>query len=199
MTALRTLAELHRVGIAPGIEPPKDVKPDQVVTDPTQSFIPDGQDYVTSDTGELYRNWTAGIETFNAPCTQGAQGFIGYEGNGKLIKLDSVQMSVTNPFGVLLVSSLDGKPIEQSAMLLVTSIGRTADSGGRLPMLTEPLTASLSIKSAVAGMKLVPLGPDGRPLSVLNAPFADGAYSVQLTPALKTHWFLLQTPKGQGL
>jgi len=191
MTALRTLAEQHKIAIAPGTQP-QGVRADIVVSDPAQNFIPDGQNWVRSDTGQIYRNWAAGIETFNSPRTQGAQGFIGYGDNGKLIRLDSVQMSVTNPFGVLLVSSLDGKPIEESAMLLVTAIGRTADSGGRLPMLSEPLTASLSIKSSVAGMKFVPLGPAGEPLSVNAVPYVDGAYTVRLTPALKTHWFLLQ-------
>jgi len=194
MTALRTLAEQHKIAIAPGTAP-QGVRADIVVTDPAQDFIPAGQNHVTSDTGELYRNWGAGIETFNAPKTQGAQGFIGLGDNGKLIKLNSVQMSVSNAFGVLLVSSLDDKPIEGSATLLVTAIGRTQPTGNQLPMLSEPLTATLRVKNSNAGMKFVPLGPAGEPLSVNTVPYADGAYTVQLTPALQTHWFLLQLPR----
>ena len=193
MPALRTLAELHKIAIGPGYVP-EGTKADITVTDPKQNFIPAGQSYVTSDTGEVYRNWDAGIQTFNSPRTQGAQGFIGYKDNGKLIKLNSVQMTVSNPFGVLIVSSLEDKPIEQSSALLITSIGRTTDSGGRLPMVTEPLTASLTIKSAVAGMKFVPLGPAGEAMSANDAPYANGAYTIQLSPTLKTHWFLLQRP-----
>ena len=54
-----------------------------IVTDPQHDFIPAGQSGVTSDTGELTRNWKEGIETIDTPKTKAVSGWIG----GKTLKL----------------------------------------------------------------------------------------------------------------
>src|SRR3954452_14571136 len=81
---VRTLAEQSRltigipaVKVLPWLKPselPADVK---VVTDPDHDFIPAGQSFVRSDTGELTRSWNEGIQTIDTPKTQAVSGWIG--------------------------------------------------------------------------------------------------------------------------
>ena len=147
---------------------------------------------MTTDTGEVYRNWSAGIQTFNSPRTQGAQGLIGYGDNSKLIKLDAVQMNIETPFAVVVASSLDGEPLEQSRTILITAIGRAVAPGGRLPYRTQPIVGTLRIKNANEGMVLVPLGPGGEALAILQPERQGGVYEARLSAAHKTHWYLLR-------
>ena len=82
--ALRTLVEQSRLTIGfpavkelPWLEPTETPKDATVITDPDHDFIPAGQSFVKSDTGELIRNWKYGIETINTPRTQAVSGWIG--------------------------------------------------------------------------------------------------------------------------
>jgi hypothetical protein len=45
--------------------------------DPGHDFLPPGQTFVVSDTGELRRDWSAGVETIDAPLSQAALGWVG--------------------------------------------------------------------------------------------------------------------------
>ncbi|MFW6189085.1 MAG: cellulase family glycosylhydrolase [Planctomycetota bacterium] len=195
MPALRTLAEQHRVQIVPaGVE--ADVPADVTVRDPSRDFLPEGADSVRSDTGQIYRNWSAGIQVFDSPRTKGAQGLIGYGDNGRLIEIDGMEIGVEDNFGVVLAGSLDREPLGESGRILITAIGRTLPTDGGLPFLSEPLTGTVRIRNANAGMKLVPLGPGGQPLEVIT-PERDGEwYEVRLSPELNSHWFLLQRRQG---
>lgn len=190
MTALRTLAELHRFSIAPaGTEPAGQA--DEVLTDVQKNFLPVPQVDVTSDTGEIYRNWEAGVQMFNTPRTQGAQGFIGIEPAAGDIGLDTVSMDIQTPFASVVCSSLDGKPLSESTRILITAIGRAVTRGNRFPYYTEPIVGTVRIENSNPGMKLTALGPDGAPLAELPMQKAGAAYEVKLTAGDKTHWYLL--------
>ena len=188
MLALRTLAEQHRVTIELEEEEPGEIRADQVVTDPAASFLPAGAESVLSDTGEVGRDWRAGVQTFNSPCIQGAQGFIGR------VALRDVEMEVATPFGVLVAASLDGLPLERSARILITAIGRAEAPAGQLPFRSEPIVAKLRIRNLNAGMRLVPLGPGGEALSSLAPPRTGTVYEVALSAEGRTHWYLLAAP-----
>ncbi|NQU24070.1 MAG: cellulase family glycosylhydrolase [Candidatus Nealsonbacteria bacterium] len=197
LAALRTLVEQSRVTIGlPDVKeldwdaaaaPPEGVK---LVTELDKDFIPAGQDYVRSDTGELSRNWVQGAQAIDTPQTQAVHGWIG----GKPIRLKNVTVDVATPKAAVAVTSLDAKPIAQSGRLLITAIARVvASPGGRMPLLSEPVEGELSIE-APPGMKLIPLDADGTQLDPLPAAYTAGRYSVGLPGAHGTHWFLLFSP-----
>ena len=71
---------------------------------------------VHSVTGEMTLDYGKGISTVNAPCAQGATGFLQA---AQTIALADVRISLQNEYGTVLVVSLDGKPLKESAKILV--------------------------------------------------------------------------------
>ncbi|MBI5723456.1 MAG: cellulase family glycosylhydrolase [Planctomycetes bacterium] len=199
VAAIRTLTERSKltIGLPDMKELPwtKAPKPDagyKVITDINQDFIPPGQDFVASDTGELTRNWIKGIQTIDAAKCQAAQGWIG--GEAIATKNVSFKIEKETPKAAVAVNSMDNKPIGESSKILITAIARVVTSeGGKMPLLSEPVKGSLTIKSANAGLKLVPLGGDGAELEAVPAEYKDGAYTVKLPAERGTHWFLLKS------
>jgi len=71
---------------------------------------------VRSLTGELAWNYGLGVVTVNTPCAQGACGFLKAAGP---ILLGDVTIESGNDYGSVLVVSLDGKPLAESARVLI--------------------------------------------------------------------------------
>jgi hypothetical protein len=127
------------------------------------------------------------VQTIDTDRTQAAHGWIG----GTRIELEHVSVDVVTPKAVVAVSSLDSKPVPQSKRLLITAIARVvASPGGKMPLLSEPVSGRLAIR-APEGLRLIPLDGDGSRLEPLAAPYAGGRYTVTLPVARGTHWFLL--------
>ena len=163
-------------------------------SDPGQDFLPPGQTFVASDTGELRRDWAAGIETIDTPLSQAALGWVG----GKRVQLRDVAFDVRTPKAALAVTSLDGQPIASSRQLLVTAVGQAAASpGGGLPFMAQPIEATVTLRGTVP-LRLVPLSPGMHPSSGTGAkltmiePLRRGAEQIFVLPrGLPTHWFML--------
>jgi len=82
--------------------------------------------FITSNTRQLYWNYSKdGYFTINTPGTKGCIGF----SEGKTFNLDEVEISIETPFAVVLVSSMDKKPIKKSKNLLVTTVARAKNTG----------------------------------------------------------------------
>jgi hypothetical protein len=194
--ALRTLPEQHRLTIGLPDAPQLDwdrasVLPESVtvVGDPTRDFIPAGQSFVRSDTGELWRDWQAGVHTVDTARTQAAAGWLG----GRTVRLTDVTIECETRKALIAMTSLDGEPLASSGRILLTALARVAPSpGGRMPFLSEPVRAKVSLRSSRTGLVLHALAGDGTRREGGAIPAADGAYVVNLGPALGTHWFLLE-------
>ncbi|MFO7958713.1 MAG: cellulase family glycosylhydrolase [Candidatus Brocadiia bacterium] len=160
----------------------------QVVTDLNQDFIPAGRNVVRSDTGELARNWHEGYQTIDTDRTQAAQGWIG----GRTLQLANVTFRMETPKAAVALSSLDGEPIGSSRKVLLTTMARVvASPGGRMPLLSEPVKGTLTVRAA-EGLQLVPLAGDGTELEPVPLERSGGAYTIELPPQRGTHWFLLE-------
>ena len=163
---IRTLTEQSRLTIGmPSIkelpwlkasEPSADTT---VLTDPDHDFIPAGQAFVRSDTGELLRNWKYGIQTIDTPKTQAVSGWI----EGKTLKTRDASFLFNNPKATVALTSLDSQPLNSSRFILITAMARVvASPGARMPMLSEPVVGSISLQTKVAGLQLLALCADGR-------------------------------------
>jgi hypothetical protein len=194
MAALRTLVEQSKVTI--GLPDTEELDWDRrtevgpgvkVVTELDRDFIPAGQDFVRSDTGQLSRHWVQGYQTIDTQLTQAAHGWIG----GETIQLERVAFKIDTPKAAVAVTSLDEQPIGRSKRMLITAIARAVPSeNGRMPMLSEPVAGKLSI-AAPAGLKLVPLAGDGERLEAVSTVYETDRYSIALPAPRGTHWFLL--------
>ena len=200
--ALRTLVEQSKltIGLADipelGWDDGLSTRSPDVIAfaDTGHDFLPPGQTYVVSDTGELRRDWAAGIETIDTPLSQAAIGWVG----GRHLNLRDVTFDVQTPKATVAVTSLDGQPIATSRQMLVTAVGQVAASpGGGLPFVAQPIAAMLTLRTSVP-LRLVPLAPGTHPgsgagtkLSMIE-PLRRGTEQIFTLPrGLPTHWFML--------
>jgi hypothetical protein len=212
--ALRTIVEQSRLVVAlPNVPklPWDDAasvpgSSDVVVTDPDRDFLPPGATKVRSDTGELERDWAAGIETIDTPMSQAAIGWIG----GRSIALGDVAIKVDTPKAAVALTSLDGRPLSSSSKILLTVVGQvTTGPGDALPFLAQPVRGSIVLRSSRFPRVMIPLSPTAHPgptVDGTNVPVglepvvgrSDPAGQVFALPRkAATHWWLLQ-PAGRA-
>jgi hypothetical protein len=192
--AIRTLVEQSKLTIGLPDASPKGG--DAIVFNDTgRDFLPMGQEFVQSDTEEIKRDWSQGVETIDTPKSQGAMGWIG----GRRIHLSDVDFDLRTRKASIVVTSLDNKPIASSERLLVTAVAQVASSpDNKLPYLAEPIEGTILLRTT-RHLRLVPLSPSGeqaKPASSdKRAPAvpasAAGQLTFKLTRGVPTHWFLL--------
>ena len=198
---IRTLAERSRLTLglpdAPELDWDSETKPEPgviVITDPNRDFIPKGQSYVESDTGEIRRYWQKGIQTIDTPKTQAAQGWIG----GEKIKLRYVTFEIETKKAAVAVTALDDRSINRSERILITTDARVVavpsvrSQQGRTPWRSEPVTGRLTVVAPKAWkcVALKPDGTEGAPVSMKQKRLGD--HDIRLTKDTGTHWYLLR-------
>ena len=119
-----------------------------------------------SDTGQLSLDYGEGLLTIDSPRTKAAIGYLAQAGP---IDLDGLHVDCATEFAAITITSLDGEPIGRSRHLLLTSVARAENTAqgywpptekqlswsptawmlpaeGRLPVLAEPVRASLRLR-----------------------------------------------------
>jgi hypothetical protein len=195
--ALRTILEQSRFSIGiPAIKELPWLKPSEtpagaiIVNDPYHDFIPPGQSFVRSDTGELLRSWKFGIQQINSPKTQSVSGWIG----GKLLKTADATFHFTTKKATVALTSLDDKPLAASAAILVTAVARAVPSkDGEFPYLSEPVVGEITLKSQAAGLELLALSSSGSVLEKVTPESTADGLSVRLPTRRGTHWYVLKS------
>ena len=199
---IRTLLEQSRLTIGiPAIKELDWLRPTEtpanttILTDANHDFIPAGQSFVRSDTGELLRNWKHGIQTINTPKTQSVNGWIG----GKTLKLGDTMFQFDTPKAVVALTSLDDEPLSSSKAILITAMARAFSSPEGLPFMSEPVVGALSLKTKTSGLKFLALGKTGAVQEQLEPQNGPDGLAIRLPTRQGTHWYLLTTtvpPKG---
>jgi hypothetical protein len=194
MASLRMLVEQSKVSI--GLPDTKELSWDEqtkvsgqvtVITDKDKDFIPQGRDFVRSDTGELTRNWVKGYQIIDTEKTQAVQGWVG----GERLQLRQTVFEIGTPKAAVAVSSLDGEAIGRSRKMLITAIARVVSSpGNKMPLLSEPVKGTIRI-AGPKELRLVPLSGNGKKIGEVRPKYMDGKYLVEIPATGGTHWFLL--------
>ena len=190
--AFSTLSMMHKVMVAlpaikelPWLIPSKTPAEATIFTDLNKDFIPSGQTYVESDTGELRRDWEKGIMTIDTEKTQAVTGWL----KDETIHLKDVSIKINNPKAAVIITSLENNSISKSKRILVTAIGRL----DRKQKRSEPVSGTIRIKNKATNMILTPLTSDGQETTPIKLKKSKGAFEIILLPNMKTHWFLLKT------
>lgn len=143
---------------------------------PFPSPAPPGR--IESDTGEL--GWYdadrgRGLVTINTERTQGLIGFV--KGSGRSVP--HLAANVANEFCALMLTALDGEPLEKSGKLLLIATARATNTGlrwqedrqtlanrGHGPVVIEPVAGTVTLRGlgAVQGIRVRPLSAEGRPM-----------------------------------
>jgi len=191
--AIRTLAEQSKVVVRlprhrslPWLKKTGTVDGAIVVTDPDRSFLPNDSVEVTSDTGELTRNWVDGVFRIDTPKSQMVAGWIG----GRSFALSDVTIETGVPHAAIAVQSMTAQPIAASDRILI-SMGAQAVPEGKT-YLSEPVPAEIEIR-APEGLSVFGLLENGRRAAV-PFDFKDGVYTVRSNPRLRTWWYMLERP-----
>ncbi len=196
-TAFRTLSLQHRIAVAlprtaelPWLKSPAIPDRARVFEDLERDFIPPGRTYVESDTGELRRDWRKGILSIDTPKSQGAAGWL----QGNPVALRDVTLHITVPKAVVMLTSLDGRPIARSERILLTALARIRKrrSEGRQTALSEPVTGVLQLRSNAAGLTLSPLNGDGAEQPAIRLQKREERFLVPLPADKNTHWFVIK-------
>jgi len=110
-------------------------------------------------------------------------------------------------FAAITVTTLDGRPIEESRSILITACGRCENTDmqfsadrrtvgnqwGKGPVRIEPVAGSVILPSGSWRCKA--LAPDGRPLGDVPVESSGPNPLVKLSPAYRTMWYLV-TPRS---
>jgi HAMP domain-containing protein len=181
MIALPAAQELPWL-VASAVPPAATVIPDAdrpvIARDATESV---------SDTGELRRNWDAGVYTVDTPQTQAATGRLG----GRVITLRDVEIRIRTALASVVVQSLDNVRLGSSFALLI-SLGAASEplSPNQLPFRSEQVVGELAIR-APAGLKLYARLNAQEQRREIPSTYSDGRYRIQLDETLRTYWLML--------
>ena len=190
----RIMLELPRVRELPWARTPLGPGGTTVTTSLDRDFTKKGAHSITSDTGEIRRDWVAGVQTIDTPLTQAASGWLG----GKEIVLTDVIIEVETQKAAVALTSLDGKPLALSRNILVTAVARSYPKGSGY--VSEPVIGRIRLRSESGALGLTPLSSRSRasltpPSRPPTAAEREGDLQVFSFPAdLATHWFLLHPP-----
>lgn len=158
----------------------------KVSNDKRLSLIPEGATEVTSDTGELKRNWDKGNMIINTANTQAVMGWIGGD---KFILNDITITSITRNASIA-VQSIDALPINKSKNLLISLAARSIpETEGQLPFLSEPVEGQLLIKAA-KGLKLFKQDFNQKKQNI-PVSYKNGQYVITLDKSMETYWLFL--------
>jgi hypothetical protein len=129
---------------------------------------------IVSDTGEL--SWRTaggadGLVSIDTPRTQGLVGFL--TANSK-VQTRNLSAEISNRFATITLSSLDGKPLNVSNTMLLTTTGKTENTGatwdkrramltnwGTAPTLIEPITGWIQLKDLEGAISVTAQPIDG--------------------------------------
>lgn len=197
-------APLFTEGAAPGALLQDDVRISSFDSKKT-SRLPKAKAPYRTNTREI--KWSVdkgkGVVTATSPRYESATGFI----KENAVRLRHLNPTVDNSFASLMLVSLDGKPVIESAKLLLTTGARTGNTGmewnsdrtslirnGTGPMLIEPVTGSIRLSNMgkASRVEIVPLDGAGRAMG----PFVTAEKILEgfrLTLGeYKTPWYLIQ-------
>ena len=92
---------------------------------------------VVSDTGEMYRSWKKRYGTIDTPMTKAVYGRLGENGT---ISLDGLQITCSNDYAVIALSSLNNDlDIAHSDSLLLTTVGDVTNTDMKMSIAPESI------------------------------------------------------------
>jgi len=178
---------------------------------PTEKVAASDPNPIVSDTGELAWYTTAektGLVTVESGRTQALVGFL--RANHRVLR--NLGADVTNNFGSIVVSSLDGQPLARSNKMLLTAGSRVANTGmkwndartrvqnwGGSPTLIEPVSGTVTLRNLekAAGVTVAALDGAGKCIgeAIQARKTADGWVFPIGVPA--TTWYVVSVRRGE--
>ncbi|MEO6907028.1 MAG: carbohydrate binding domain-containing protein, partial [Abditibacteriaceae bacterium] len=152
-----------------------------------------------SDTGELQWDKIPALFTVNSPKAKVIAG----TGNGASILLGELQIQPTaNQYGVIMLSSIDGKDVAESKRLLVTALGDAQNIGtrwnanrdsisdwGKGPTYLRGISAQIRLLNDNPKLIVWSLDATGARRSQVPSTYQNGALSFTISPQWQSAWY----------
>jgi hypothetical protein len=192
--------EEHKTVVVFGNEVPKTIEPLKVIQVESGAKYVHPNTELSSDTGQLWRDWKKGVGKIDTPRTQAAYGMLG-ENGGKIQTTDCV-FNIKTPYAAVLLSSLKNDPLNSADRLLLTAVARAEStnmiykahyigviSEGKAPMIAEPVTGEVSFKTNQKALKACPIKVDGAKGDGIEIRIDNGTATFELKSDYKTLFY----------
>ena len=167
----------------------------------SEGSFADVKDEVTSDTGELYRNWQKGYGWINSPKTKAVYGFIGDE----KFDLTDVSVKAKNNYATIAMSSLTDDDICHSENILLTAVGKadnsnavynnshtTLEKEGTAPIMIEVIEADITIRTDRKSLKVWSVDNEGFFKGTIPSEYKDGVLKFSIGKEFESMYYLIQ-------
>ena len=167
----------------------------------SEGSFADVKDEVTSDTGELYRNWRKGYGWINSPKTKAVYGFIGDE----KFDLTDVTVKAKNNYATIAMSSLTDDDIGHSENILLTAVGKadnsnavynnshtTLEKEGTAPIMIEVIEADITIRTDRKSLKVWSVDNEGFFKGTIPSEYKDGVLKFSIGKEFESMYYLIQ-------
>ena len=157
---------------------------------------------VTSDTGELFRNWKKKYGTIDTQRTKAVYGMIGKQSS---IELSGLTIEADSDFATISLSSLTDKEISHSANILLTAVGRADNSGsvfspdhtslldsGKAPVECEVIKAKIKLKTDVSPMRIWSVDDEGYLTGIIPSEYNNGILEFEIGNMHESIYYLIQ-------
>ena len=186
-TAFQEGLEVHRMASLLNGESTADC---DLVVD-AKEHLPDAKgNIIRSDNGQLWRDVVKKFGVVDSPRTKIVYGKLTERVNSVLghiatTRAEGMAVEGESDFGVIALSSLTDAPIQNSDNLLLTTIGRAANTGfitdgdrvldcGHEPICSEVIRARISIRTDVPGLKVWGINAEGNVVGEVPSAMEDG-------------------------
>jgi hypothetical protein len=159
---------------------------------------------IVSDTGELSWRTAEGKDGLVSVDTPRSQALVGFVSANPKVQTRNLSADISNRFATITLSSLDGRPINLSNRLLLTTTSRTENSGtkwdarranltewGTAPTLIEPVTGWIQLKDLEGAIDVSaqPLDGAARPIGApIKGKMIEPGWEIAVgTPATTTY------------
>ena len=173
----------------------------KVVSLDTVTEIPDG--IVRADTGELVRDLKNKLLFIDTPRTKAAEGFLAEAGE---IELGGLTIKCRNRFAVIVLSSLDDKPLAESENIFLAAVGNADNTDakynddhtiqydkGHGPIEAEVIVADITLETKNgAAMRVDAINSFGMQVGRTPAAYAEGKLKFTTGGDFPSIYYLIQ-------
>ncbi len=154
---------------------------------------------VTSDTGELYRNYKKNYGKVDTDMTKCAFGFLGKNGE---IELKGMKVKCDTDFAVIAMSSLTDAAIDSSDNILLTAVGRARNTDakfikdtmtdiGKPPILIENIEAEIEIDTVYTDLVVWAVSAEGYYIGTVPTAFENGKMKIKIGDVSQSMYYLI--------
>jgi hypothetical protein len=165
---------------------------------PELTFEDNGKS-VTSETGELFRDYVSNYGKIDTPLTKCAFGFLEKQGE---VELNGMKVKSKTDFAVIAVSSLTDDSLDKSDNILLTAVGRAQNTDakffkeylldlGKPPVIIECIEAEIELDTIHNDLIVWAISPEGYYIGTVPTSYENGKMKIKLGETSQSMYYLI--------